>query len=106
MGNLITQLVTIFFVIAVFEYETLIKFPLFYLMVEPNKEGIVPLESGLLTCGQIAIVLIGAFPMVKWLEKALQRPLQKLWKTNRYECEWCVRDYWHQWLIILRCLRK
>ena len=80
LGNLITKLVTIFFVIAVFEYETLIKFPLFYLMVEPNTEGIVPLESGLLTCGQIAIVLIGAFPMVKWLEKALQRPLQKLGK--------------------------
>ena len=77
-GNLITKLVTIFLVIAVFEYETSIRFPVFYLMVEPNKEGIIPLESGLLTCGQIAIVLTGAFPMVKWLEKVLQKPLQKL----------------------------
>ena len=27
------------------------------------------LDSGLLTCGQIAIVLIGAFPMVEWITR-------------------------------------
>lgn len=77
-GNVITKLVTIFLVIAVFEYETSIKFPLFYLMIEPDQNGVIPLESGLLTCGKIAIVLMGAFPMVKWIEKTFARPLCRL----------------------------
>ena len=38
----------------------------------------VSLESGLLVCGQIAIVLIGAFPMVKWITNTFAKPLEKI----------------------------
>ena len=40
----------------------------------------VPLESGLLTCGQISIVLIGAFPMVEWITRTFGKPLNALGK--------------------------
>jgi len=66
-GTAVTVLITIFTAIAVFEYQTKIEFPLLNLMVAPDANGVIPLESGLLVCGQIAIVLIGAFPMVKWI---------------------------------------
>ena len=77
-GNAVTVLITIFTAIAVFEYQTGIQFPLFNIMVEPDADGVIPLESGLLVCGQIAIVLIGAFPMVKWITKTFEKPLKKL----------------------------
>ena len=62
-GTGVTVVITVFTAIAVFEYQTGIKFPLLNKMVETDADGVVPLESGLLVCGQIAIVLIGAFPM-------------------------------------------
>lgn len=77
-GTGVTVLITIFTAIAVFEYQTGIKFPLFNIMVEADADGIIPLESGLLVCGQIAIVLIGAFPMVKWITRTFEKPLKKL----------------------------
>lgn len=77
-GNAVTILITIFTAIAVFEYQTGIQFPLFNIMVEPDADGVIPLESGLLVCGQIAIVLIGAFPMVKWITNTFEKPLKKL----------------------------
>ena len=61
-----------------FEYQTGIKFPLMNIMVEPDADGVIPLESGLLVCGQIAIVLIGAFPMVKWITQTFGGPLEKI----------------------------
>lgn len=66
-GTAVTIIITIFTAIAVFQYQTGIHFPLFELMVIPDEQGVIPLESGLLICGQIAIVLLGAFPMVKWI---------------------------------------
>ncbi|MBQ0055466.1 MAG: ethanolamine utilization protein EutH [Synergistaceae bacterium] len=78
-GNAIMVLITIVSAIAVFEYITGIKFPLFNLMVEaPEGEALCPLESGLLVCGQIAIVLIGAFPMVAWIKKTFGKALNKV----------------------------
>lgn len=77
-GTAVTVLITIFTAIAVFEYQTKIQFPLFHLMVTPDGNGVIPLESGLLVCGQIAIVLIGAFPMVKWITKTFGKPLKKV----------------------------
>ena len=77
-GTGVTIVITVLTAIAVFEYETGIKFPLLNLMVEPDASGAIPLESGLLTCGQIAIVLIGAFPMVKWITKTFAKPLEKI----------------------------
>ena len=50
-----------------------------YRMVDAKKnDGVVPLESGLLVCGQIAIVLIGAFPMVKWIKQTFGGALEKI----------------------------
>ena len=57
-GTGVTVVITVFTAIAVFEYQTGIKFPLLNKMVETDADGVVPLESGLLVCGQIAIVLI------------------------------------------------
>ncbi len=77
-GNAITILITIFTAIAVFEYQTGILFPLFDIMAIPDADGIIPLESGLLTCGIIGITLIGAFPMVKWITKTFGTALSKI----------------------------
>lgn len=80
-GTGVTVLITIFTAIAVFEYQTGIEFPLFNIMVTAGADGVVPLESGLLVCGQIAIVLIGAFPMVKWITKTFEKPLKGVGKA-------------------------
>lgn len=78
-GTGVTVLITIFTAIAVFQYITGIHFPLFDIMVDPEKNGgVIPLEVGLLICGQIAIVLIGAFPMVKWITKTFGKSLEKV----------------------------
>lgn len=74
-GNAITILITVFTAIAVFQYQTKINFPLFDIMVMPDANGVIPLESGLLVCGQISIVLIGAFPMVKWITNTFGKAL-------------------------------
>ena len=79
-GTGVTVVITFFTAVAVFEYQTGIKFPLMNIMVEPDASGVIPLESGLLVCGQIAIVLIGAFPMVKWITKTFGKPLAKVGK--------------------------
>ena len=77
-GTGVTVVIVIFTAIAVFQYQTGILFPLFDIMVTPDVDGVIPLESGLLVCGQIAIVLIGAFPMVKWITKTFGKALQKI----------------------------
>ncbi|HIU75370.1 MAG TPA: ethanolamine utilization protein EutH [Candidatus Pelethocola excrementipullorum] len=77
-GTGVTVVITIFTAIAVFEYQTGIKFPLLNIMVEPDADGVIPLESGLLVCGQIAIVLIGAFPMVRWITKTFGKALNAI----------------------------
>lgn len=80
-GHAVTILITAFTAIAVFEYETKIYFPLFDIMAKPDENGTIPLESGLLVCGTIAIVLIGAFPMVKWITQTFGKPLRKIGKA-------------------------
>lgn len=74
IGKIITFIVTVGPVIAVFQYLTGIRLPLFYKMVEydPILDG-VPLEVALLLVGQIAIVLLGAFPLIHFLNKRLGR---------------------------------
>lgn len=79
-GTGVTVVITILTAIAVFEYQTGIKFPLFNIMVEPDATGAIPLESGLLVCGQIAIVLIGAFPMVLWITRTFGKALNAIGK--------------------------
>ena len=80
-GKGITTLITIGTAVAVFQYLTGIRFPLFNIMVEPAADGVIPLENGIMIVGSIAIMLIGAFPMVKWLTKTFQKPLMSIGKA-------------------------
>ncbi len=77
-GTAVTNIITFFTAVAVFEYLTGIHFPLLNLMVIPDAGGVVPLEAGLLVCGQIAIVLIGAFPMVLWIKRTFGKQLESI----------------------------
>ncbi len=77
-GTGVTIVITFFTAVAVFQYLTGIMFPLFNIMSIPDADGVIPLESGLLVCGQIAIVLIGAFPMVMWITKTFGNALKKV----------------------------
>lgn len=78
-GAGVTIVITIFTAIAVFEQITGIMFPLFDVMATADEvTGLTPLDSGLLTCGQIGIVLIGAFPMVEWITRTFGGALKKL----------------------------
>ena len=79
-GTGVTIVITAFTAIAVFEYQTGIKFPLLNIMVEADADGGGPLENGLLTCGIISIVLIGAFPMVLWITRTFGGALNALGK--------------------------
>ena len=78
-GTGVTIVITAFTAIAVFEQITGIMFPLFDVMaIKDEVTGLSPLDSGLLTCGQIGIVLIGAFPMVEWITRTFGGVLKKL----------------------------
>lgn len=78
-GTGVTIVITAFTAIAVFEQITGIMFPLFDVMATPDEaSGLTPLDSGLLVCGQIGIVLIGAFPMVKWITNTFGSALSKV----------------------------
>ena len=79
-GTGVTIVITFFTAVAVFEYQTGIKFPLMNIMVEADADGVIPLESGLLVCGQLAIVLIGAFPMVLWITRTFGKALNAIGK--------------------------
>ena len=79
-GAFVTALIGIFVAIAVFQYETGIRFPLFQLMVEPNSEGISPLANSVEILGDISFILIGAFPMVEWVKRHFGPLLAKIGK--------------------------
>jgi ethanolamine transporter len=78
-GTGVTVVITVFTAIAVFQQITGIMFPVFSIMSERDAAtGMSNLDAGLLVCGQIAIVLIGAFPMVKWITKTFGGVLKKI----------------------------
>lgn len=78
-GAAVTIAITFFIATAVFQQITGIMFPVLDVMSTVDPEtGITPLDSGLLTCGRTGIVLIGAFPMVKWITRTFGGPLSKL----------------------------
>ena len=79
-GAFVTGLIAIFVAIAVFQYETGIRFPLFHLMVEETAEGISPLANSVEILGDIAFVLIGAFPMVEFIKRHFGGALAKVGK--------------------------
>jgi ethanolamine transporter len=69
--------------IAIFQYLTGIRLPLFYLMVEDDPIlGGVPLLVGLLLVGLIAIVLAGAFPMILFLNRRLEKLMTRFGKKT------------------------
>ncbi|WP_318785311.1 ethanolamine utilization protein EutH [Methanimicrococcus hacksteinii] len=77
-GRCITFIAIISPGIAIFQYLTGIRLPLFYLMVEDDPVlGGIPLEEGLLIIGLIAIVLAGAFPMVLFLKRKFGKWMDK-----------------------------
>ncbi|MBQ1343375.1 MAG: ethanolamine utilization protein EutH [Firmicutes bacterium] len=76
-GKGVTIVVTCATVLAVFQYLTGIRLPLFHVMVEPNAEGVVPLLDGIQVVGGIALVLLGAFPMVTFITRNFSGALQK-----------------------------
>lgn len=78
-GAGVTIVITALTAIAVFQQITGIMFPLFYVMSTPDAvTGTTPLNDGLLVCGQIGIVLIGAFPMVEWITRTFGGVLSKI----------------------------
>lgn len=78
-GTGVTIVITALTAIAVFQQITGIMFPLFYVMSTPDAvTGTTPLNDGLLVCGQIGIVLIGAFPMVEWITRTFGGVLSKI----------------------------
>ncbi|MDL2261259.1 ethanolamine utilization protein EutH [Methanimicrococcus sp. OttesenSCG-928-J09] len=75
-GKCITILATVSLGIAIFQYLTGIRLPLFYLMVEEDPIlGGVPLMVGIMLVGLIAVFLAGAFPMVLFLKRRLAKPM-------------------------------
>ena len=80
-GTVITILITAFTAIAIFQQITGIMFPGLEIMSLPDeKTGLTPVDEGLLICGQIAIVLVGAFPMIKWITNKFEKALKRLGK--------------------------
>ena len=78
-GTGVTVVITALTAIAVFQQITGIMFPVFSIMSEKDATtGLSGLDSGLLTCGQIGIVLIGAFPMVEWITRTFGGALKKV----------------------------
>jgi len=81
-GTGVTVTITVLTAMAVFQQITGIMFPVFEIMsVVDESTGLTPLNTGLLTSGKIAIVLIGAFPMIKWITKTFGKSLLKIGKT-------------------------
>lgn len=77
-GAFVTGLIAIFVAIAVFQYETGIRLPLFHLMVEAGADGVSPLANSIEILGDIAFVLLGAFPMVEFIKRHCGGALAKV----------------------------
>ena len=78
-GTGVTIVITFLTAVAIFQQITGIMFPLFDVMSTYDESlGMTPLNSGLLTCGAIGIVLCGAFPMVKWITNTFGGILSKV----------------------------
>ena len=78
-GKVVTFLATFGLGVAIFQFLTGIRLPLFYLMVEHNEAlGGKPFEVGLLLVGLIAIVLAGAFPFILFLNRRMGKIMEVL----------------------------
>ena len=78
-GRAMTLLILIALGFSIFQEQTGIRLPYLSMMVEtPEDGGLSPLLSGLLSVGQIVIVLAGALPMVEFVKKRFAKPLAAL----------------------------
>ncbi|WNX84430.1 ethanolamine utilization protein EutH [Agathobaculum sp. NTUH-O15-33] len=77
-GAFVTGLIAIFVALAVLQEKTGIHLPLFRLMVEEGANGISPLTNSITILGDIAFILLGAFPMVEWIKRHFGGKLAKL----------------------------
>ncbi len=79
VGAVITGLATALVVIAIFEQITGIMLPGFASMATPDETtGMTGLDSGILVCGQIGIVLAGAFPLMKWITDTFGKTFERI----------------------------
>lgn len=80
-GRGFSVLLTAATAIAIVQFVTGLRLPLFSLMVEPSTpDGMAPLTESLLVVGTIALVLTGALPMVHWITKTFKNPLSAFGK--------------------------
>ena len=77
-GKGVTAVVTCGTMLAVLQYLTGLRLPLFHVMVEPDAAGVVPLENAISIIGGISLVLLGAFPMVAFITRKFSSPLKRL----------------------------
>ncbi len=77
-GAFVTGMIAIFVAIAVLQEKTGIRLPLFRLMVEEGADGVSPLANSITILGDIAFILLGAFPMVEWIKRHFGGKLAKL----------------------------
>lgn len=77
-GSIVTGLIAIFVAIAVIQEKTGIRLPLVRLMVEEDVNGISPLANSITILGDIAFILLGAFPMVEWIKRHFGSRLAKI----------------------------
>lgn len=77
-GVIIEKITIISVMLAIFQYQTGIQFPLFSKMIELNANGNVPIEEGLNTLTAIGIVLIGAFPLVEFISRHAKGIFEKV----------------------------
>ena len=77
-GAFVTGLIAIFVAIAVVQEKTGLRLPLFHLMVDAGADGISPLANSVEILGDIAFILLGAFPMVEWIKRHFGSALAKL----------------------------
>lgn len=78
-GRVMTILILVALGAAILQAQTGIRLPYLSMMVDtPADGGLSPLMNGLLSVGQIAIVLAGALPMVEFIKKFFARPLAAL----------------------------
>ncbi len=76
-GKIVSILLALLLGIAVFQAITGVSLPFFGDM-QIADSAITRLDDGLLVCARIGLMLAGAFPMMKFLEKHLTRVLQRI----------------------------
>lgn len=76
-GKGVTKVVVFGTITAVFQYLTGIRLPLFHIMVEEDGRGVIPLIEAVQIVGCIGLVLIGAFPMIRFITNAFGARLKK-----------------------------